>query len=58
MKPTHDQPQTAEARDEILEEAARECMAQLPARAGEFEAGYRLACEENARNIRKLKRKQ
>lgn len=44
-------------RDAALEEAALECLVQLPAPAGEFEAGYRMACEENARNIRAMKGK-
>lgn len=41
-------------RAETLEEAARECMADLPGEGGPMEDGYRLACEENARNIRAL----
>lgn len=41
-----------------LEEAAKECMDQVPGSGGEFEEGYRLACEENARNIRALIKKE
>ena len=41
----------------VLEEAAKECMADLPGEGGPMEEGYRLACEENARNIRAMKGK-
>ena len=37
-----------------LEEAAKECRVQLPLGDDEFTKGYRLACEENERNIRAL----
>lgn len=39
----------------VLEEAAKECMTDLPGEGGPMEDGYRLACEENARNIRAMK---
>lgn len=42
-------------RAEVLEEAARECTEEMPGEGGPMEEGYRLACEENARNIRALK---
>jgi hypothetical protein len=41
----------------VLEEAAKECMEELPEGDDEFTKGYRLACEENARNLRALKEK-
>lgn len=37
-----------------LEEAANETMMQLPQGDDEFTRGYRMACEENARNIQAL----
>lgn len=38
----------------VLREAAAECMAELPGEGGPMEEGYRLACEENARNVLKM----
>ena len=43
--------------NEAIENSAKQCLVQLPQGEGEFEKGYRLACEENARNIRALKDK-
>lgn len=40
-----------------LEEAEQECMGQMPQGDDEFLKGYRMACEENAQNIRALKEK-
>ena len=50
-------PIASAALDLALEEAARECEAQVPQDSDEFTKGYRMACEENARNVRALRRK-
>lgn len=43
-------------RNDALREAAEECQKQLPQGEDEFTKGYRLACEENARNILALRK--